>query len=1280
MKTKDDNAKVALDESRLRLQAIFDNAWDAILLADDEAAFVDANPAACELLGYSRDELLNSKVWDIVAAPHEETLKLWRTFIADGQISGEWALLRRDGTLREVEFRAVANMLPGIHLSFLRDITARKQAEEELGESEMRYSQLFAASPDALFVLDSTGRFLDCNETAAQRYGYSRAELLQMSPQDLAAPDLREQAATRVKEALATGGAFEWRHRRKDDSEFSVEISAKPFDMGGQTLVLSSVRDITERKHAEAILFCQTRVLEMIATGAALTETLDTMLRLIEKFATGMLTSVLLLDADGRRVRHAAAPSLPEAFNRAVDGEPIGPSSGSCGTAAFRREPVIVEDIATDPLWADYRELALAHGLRACWSTPIFDEQQQVLGTFAIYYREPGLPTALHRRCIELATHLAAVAISRHHAVTALQRQHLLLSAVVEGTSDAIFAKDLAGRYQIINSAGAQALGKAVAEVIGRTDEELLPSEVAQRFRQTDEEVIASGQRVLQEEQAVLPGGTRYFLANKTPWRDPAGALIGIIGISRDITVSKQAEVALRESEEHLRKVMDGLGPYMFVGLMTPDGVLIEANTPALTAAGLRPEDVLGQPFEETYWWAYSGTVQQQLRAAVALAVAGTPSRYDVQIRAAEGVLIWIDFTLQPLRDESGQIVFLVPSAMVITERKQGEEALRESHNRLKKVLEVETVGVMFWDLESGCMTDANTTFLDVMGYSRSEVEARELTWQMLTPPEYMEASRAELRKFQESGRVGPYEKEYLRKDGTRQWFVFAGSAVDDNTCVEFCVDISDRKQAEIALRESEARLRLSVAASNIGLWDWNLITNEVFFSPEWKAQLGYAEDEFPNRFDEWESRVHPDDLAPTLAKLQRFIENPTADYAVEFRLRHKDGSWRWIYTRAQILRDQADRPLRMLGCHVDITARKQAEEALRESERNLTEAQRIAHVGSWSWNLSGLVQWTHELYRVYGVSPETFSPTVESFFELVYPEDRQAMQEWMRACGAGGKPTDFEFRAVRPDGTVRFVSGRGELVRDAGGRPMHMVGTAQDITERKQAEASLEASARQLQALSRQLVEVQEIERRTLARELHDEIGQILTGLKLMLEMSARRAPDTARLGDALSLVNELMAQVRELSLKLRPAMLDDLGLLPALLWHFERYQAQTGVQVDFKHSGLERRFGLQIETAAYRIVQEALTNVARHAGASEIQVRLRAVSHTLALEIEDRGAGFDAEAMPPTTSSGLIGMRERALLLEGNLTLQTAPGQGTRILVELPLADSLERRGRAR
>lgn len=218
---------------------------------------------------------------------------------------------------------------------------------------------------------------------------------------------------------------------------------------------------------------------------------------------------------------------------------------------------------------------------------------------------------------------------------------------------------------------------------------------------------------------------------------------------------------------------------------------------------------------------------------------------------------------------------------------------------------------------------------------------------------------------------------------------------------------------------------------------------------------------------------------------------------------------------------------------------------------------------------------------------------------------------------------------------------------------------------------AVLESQGR-LQHLSQRLIEAQERERRHLARELHDEVGQALTGLRLALEVAGRQPPaeHARRLGEAHRVVQELIARVRALSLDLRPAMLDDMGLLPAVLWQLKRYHEQTGVVVDLRHWGLERRLPPEVETVAYRVVQEALTNIARHAGVDAATVSLLAWPSQLLIQVRDAGRGFALDkALAGANSSGLIGMRERVSLLNGVLSIETAPGAGTCVTADLPL-----------
>jgi PAS domain S-box-containing protein len=203
-------------------------------------------------------------------------------------------------------------------------------------------------------------------------------------------------------------------------------------DSGALGHYIGTTVDITARKHSEALLAGEKRLLEMVARGDPLAQILDALCRLVEELTSGARSSILLLEPNGNRLRHAAAPSLPKDYIDAIDGSPIGPSAGSCGTAAYRGQPVIVTDIATDPLWANYRDVALPHGLRACWSSPILSSQDKVLGTFAIYYGEPRTPTPQQLEIIEQITHLASIALERKRAEAALRASEQVARGQVE--------------------------------------------------------------------------------------------------------------------------------------------------------------------------------------------------------------------------------------------------------------------------------------------------------------------------------------------------------------------------------------------------------------------------------------------------------------------------------------------------------------------------------------------------------------------------------------------------------------------------------------------------------------------------------------------------------------------------------------------------------------------------------------------------------------------------------------------------------------------------------
>ena len=299
----------------------------------------------------------------------------------------------------------------------------------------------------------------------------------------------------------------------------------------------------------------QNRVLELIAQGAPLGNVLDVLLRLIQGQCPGMLCSVLLLDPDGTRVRHCSAPDLPESFMRSVDGEPIGPKAGSCGTAAYRREPVVVEDIATDPLWEDYRALALQHGLRASWSTPIFDADKRLLGTFAMYFRAPGSPDSRHLRLIGLSTHIASIAIARHRAGEEARRREAQL----------VEAQRIAnvGSYEWDLRANEVRRSAELCKIFGLQPHEFDPTyagylsrvhpEDRSKTKNSIDTAFRDGQPFDFEERIVRPDGSVRMLHSQGRWSfDDAGSPVKLVGICQDITERKQVERQLRAANESL--------------------------------------------------------------------------------------------------------------------------------------------------------------------------------------------------------------------------------------------------------------------------------------------------------------------------------------------------------------------------------------------------------------------------------------------------------------------------------------------------------------------------------------------------------------------------------------------------------------------------------------------------------------------------------------------------------------------------------------------------------
>jgi PAS domain S-box-containing protein len=341
-------------------------------------------------------------------------------------------------------------------------------------------------------------------------------------------------------------------------TEFGLALVATSVIAVFATLIWGYARSMVisdrQRKRAEDFLNGQKQVFEMISKGAALEETLAALVRLMEAHGDGFKCSILLLDRDGVHLRHGAAPSLPAEYINSIDGKAIGPAAGSCGTAAFRRQPVMVQEISTDPLWADYKHLALPHNLRACWSTPILDENQTVLGTFAIYDCQPIHLTPEFLSLVDVATYTAAVGIKHYRAEELLQEKMLQLTMVYESVGDVIFHLRVEGdgqyRFDSINPAFYRATGLKPEKVIGKLVQEVIPEPSLTLILTKYQEAIRTRQTVHWEEETRYPTEVKSGDVTVTPVFGPDGKCTALIGSVHDLTERKRLEQQVRQAQK----------------------------------------------------------------------------------------------------------------------------------------------------------------------------------------------------------------------------------------------------------------------------------------------------------------------------------------------------------------------------------------------------------------------------------------------------------------------------------------------------------------------------------------------------------------------------------------------------------------------------------------------------------------------------------------------------------------------------------------------------------
>ncbi|HSY16881.1 MAG TPA: PAS domain S-box protein [Candidatus Acidoferrales bacterium] len=917
--------------------------------------------------------------------------------------------------------------------------------------------------------------------------------------------------------------------------------------------------EIAGRKRTGALLDGQRQVLEMMATDAPLPESLAALMRLIEAQVPGMLGSILLIDEQGVHLRHGAAPSLPPEYMKAIDGVAIGPYVGSCGTAAHLKEPVMVGDITSDPRWEKYRALALAHGLRACWSTPIFTAQRRLLGTFAMYYRQPALPEPEHLRLIEMATHIAAIAICRDRAQAMLRE------------SEAKFKE----AQRIAN--------------LGYWD--------------------------------IDP------VADQITWSEETWRIFGLQPQNRTLSQAELLEM-IHPADRSIRK---------------------QAMAEALK--GLRPYDA------------------------------------EYRIVRPNGEVRFVHFRDEIVYDKSGRPIRLFGTVQDTTERKQAEELLKAREQEIRAIVENSPDFIVRYDRELR-RTYVNPAFIKASGLPREALLGREIgsaakDGAVNATLEEIEILESSLKSVLAAGRPFQFESTWPLPTGRRSFSVHLEPEFDAQGALTSILgisrDVTEQKRAEEAVRDSQQLLHLVLATLPVGVAVTDrsgdiILTNEAS-KHIWGGAIVPGSERWAQTKAFWHDsgkKVDPNSWASIRAlsagqtSLNELIDIETYD-----------GQQKIIQNSAAPIRNAEGQIVQAVIVNEDVTERVRAEEALKKAEDNhrfvLDATPAMIHTA----RPDGYLDYFNQRWTDYvGVPMEKLQGW--GWMTVIHPEDIEGEVSRWRECVASGEPFRYEVRMRRADGKYRWVLHHKVAVRDGQGNIVKWCGSSMDIDDQKQAERLLRDSYAQLRALSARLQSVREEEAIRIAREIHDDLGQKLTGLKMDLRRAERKieglgnSPAVNSLLDtvvsATELVDGTTASIQEIAANLRPEMLDKLGLGAALRYESRRFQERTGVLCEVILPETEPELSTGVSTALFRIFQECLTNIARHAHATNVKAVLELDGGWVILSVQDNGRGITEAEMADPESLGLLGMKERAALLGGAAVFQRAPGGGTVARVRVP------------
>lgn len=802
-------------------------------------------------------------------------------------------------------------------------------------------------------------------------------------------------------------------------------------------------------------------------------------------------------------------------------------------------------------------------------------------------------------------------------------------------------------------------------ELIGQDQWLIMAEYHTAEFLQNVWKTIAGGKVWKGEIKSQTKDGTFYWTETTiVPFLDENGSPWQHMTIRTDITEKKKSETQIAKMVMRLKQAQETAR----VGSWEHD---FATGKVMWSDEACRIHGIPGENIQSLETWASFLHPQDKERVMKIIETSKanlTDASFKHRILLKDGTVKHIHSISKYEFDKKGNPVSVIGTCRDITESVKANEQLKKTLLRLKQAQETAHLGSWERSLDSDKLifSDEMCRIHDFQG---ENVKTFEEFASYIHPEDREEVIQA-IKKSNETFSDGSVEHRVVLKDGSikhlysERKFEFDehGKAIG---VIGISLDITKRKEAEKSLLHSKNLFRefFESAPEAIGIVD--IDTGKfVDFNTNALKLFKYSREEFLQKTPaDISPKFQPDGRDSQFAAIE-FIGRAMAGEKISFEWLHCDSQGREFICEVRLTRISVPGGKDLLrGSMIDISEKKEAEKKIHDISQRLLLATNSAKIGIFDWDLiANKLVWDDNMYALYKISPDTKADPVEISKRALHPEDRQKIAADMEDALKGIREFHSAFKIILPNNEIRHTEAHAIILKDKEGKPFRMIGANWDVTQQKLAEEKIVQSESRIRTFARHLNKVQEEERSHLAREIHDELGQQLVGIKIGLA-SLIKISSEETVKEMIMDVDNAIQSLRKIATELRPGILDSLGLIPSIKWLGSEFEKKTGIICEMNLNIPEQMFEKCVSTACFRICQEALTNISKHAGATIVNIEMLYDKNELLLKIEDNGKGIFSEKLENPFSMGLLGMRERASTIGGNLQISSEKNKGTKI-----------------